>query len=659
MKRTLLIVLLTLSYSLIFAQSPCENGLVNNLYPCNQTILMGHLTPEELLATNHGGYYLSSMWGWTDSQTGDEYALVGLTDGVAFVRVTDPVNPIMLGKLHETHTESNRILHGESSWRDIRVYKDHAFIVSDLNHAHGMQIFDLTKLRGVTENQGDTFHADTVYHGVASSHTININEETGYAYIVGSVYYAEENQRCDGLHIVNIQDPKNPIFVTCYSEDGYTHETQTTIYAGPDSDYSGKEISFASNEDTFTIIDVDNKEEISIISRTGYTNSAYTHQGWLTDDHRFYLMNDELDESAYGHNARTYIWNVEDLDNPKIIGSFFNEAAAIDHNLYIKGNLVYESNYWSGLRVLDLDRIETGTLREVAFFDSYPQGDAIEFGGTWTNYPFFESGNILISDMNNGLFIVRLDLETLIESHPFDSVCTRSEAVYSVSVNDEGSGFQWQRLNDTRFVDLPENSKYQGVTSSQLTANLTAADSLMTFRCKITSSSGDIHYSFPSNLPSRAVNQVVNTYYIAEGEIQLEDLSTHNLTSEWIINGGPYSNERITDFQFEEDQESVTVTLISANTCSSDTLDFVIYKTQPLSLQQSDLAPYPNPGTNLIYVGINSPASYRFFDLSGIVFLKGRLDESGSIDITDLHPGVYILELKYSARTVTHRIVKN
>ncbi len=502
MKKKLLTLLLTCSGSLIFAQSPCENGTVNDLYPCNQTILMGHLTPEELLAINHGGYYLNDIWGWTDPVNGDEYAIVGLTDGVAFVRVTDPVNPLMLGKLNETPpVESNRILHGESSWRDIKVYKDHAFIVSDLNYNHGLQVFDLTQLRGLTESQGDTFVPDTTYMGIASSHNLAINEETGFAYIVGSVYYAEENQRCDGLHIVNIQDPKNPIFVTCYNNDGYTHDAQIVIYNGPDTDYAGKEMCFGSNEDTFTIFDVDNKDEISIIAREGYTNSAYTHQGWLTEDHRYFLMNDELDESAYGHTPRTYIWDIEDLDSPKIIGSFFNEALAIDHNLYTKGSLVFESNYWSGLRVLDLERVGTGTLREVAFFDSYPEGDEIQFGGTWSNYPYFESGNILVSDMNNGLFIVQLDLQEGITKHPLDTVFIDEENHLTVEVTDPNSTFQWQRFGGYAFNNIQENATYSGTQTAQLTTTITTSQAAHIFRCVVTDSEGRVFYSFPSPKP--------------------------------------------------------------------------------------------------------------------------------------------------------------
>src|SRR5690606_20218176 len=91
----------------------------------------------------------NDIWGWTDPETEKEYALMGLNNGTAFVDVSDPVNPVYLGKL-PTHTQS-------SLWRDIKVYADHAFVVSEAS-GHGMQVFDLTRLRGVTSPQ--TFTVD-------------------------------------------------------------------------------------------------------------------------------------------------------------------------------------------------------------------------------------------------------------------------------------------------------------------------------------------------------------------------------------------------------------------------------------------------------------------------------------------------------------------
>ncbi len=157
--------------------------------------------------------------------------------------------------------------------------------------------------------------------------------------------------------MVNISNPASPTFAGCFSTDGYTHDTQCVIYNGPDATHVGKEICFNSNEDTLTIVNVTTKNAPVQLSRTGYAFSAYSHQGWLTDDQNYFLMNDELDEQNFGVNTKTHIWNVQNLDLPVYLGAYTSPVSPIDHNLYVKGNLVFESNYRGGLRVLDITGI--------------------------------------------------------------------------------------------------------------------------------------------------------------------------------------------------------------------------------------------------------------------------------------------------------------
>jgi choice-of-anchor B domain-containing protein len=157
-----------------------------------------------------------------------------------------------------------------------------------------------------------TFSETAHYSGFDTAHTVTINPDTGFAYAAGS-------DTCDGgLHMVNIQNPTAPTFAGCYSGDGYTHETQCVIYHGPDVQHQGKEICFASNEDTLTIVDVTNKSAPVQLSRTSYPRSGYTHQGWLTENHRYFVLDDELDEEIYGHNTLTRFFSVADLDAPTL-----------------------------------------------------------------------------------------------------------------------------------------------------------------------------------------------------------------------------------------------------------------------------------------------------------------------------------------------------
>lgn len=262
-----------------------------------------------------------------------------------------------------------------------------------------MQVFDLTRLRGVTEPR--TWTEDAHYPLFGGAHNVAINEDTGFAYAVGAA-------TCEGgPHMVDIRGPRNPAFVGCVDEDGYTHDTQAVVYDGPDTRFTGREILFNSNEDTLTIVDVTDKANPVQLSRVTYGAASYTHQGSLTEDGRYFLLNDELDEQTFGFNTSTYILDVSSLTDPELRGTHVAATPAIDHNLYVKGSKVYEANYRAGLRVLDTTPITSGKLHEVGFFDVYPADDAAEFNGAWSNYPFFASGTVVVSGIEQGLFVLR------------------------------------------------------------------------------------------------------------------------------------------------------------------------------------------------------------------------------------------------------------
>lgn len=384
MKRILPFLALFLSV-LTFAQTPCENGSAGP-YPCNGLDLQSRISLN-VFGSDRG----NDSWGWTDPQGGKEYAIMGLGNGAAFVDISDPVNPVYLGKL-PTHTES-------STWRDIKVYNNYAFVVSEAN-GHGMQVFDLTRLRNV-QNPPETFTEDAHYNGFGHCHNLVINEETGFAFGVGTSTFS------GGPHFVNIQDPLNPLPAGGFSGDNYCHDAQAVIYNGPDSDYTGREIFFGSNEDRVSIVDITDKSNPQGISNGFYGSVDYTHQGWLTEDQRYFIIGDELDESAFGFNTRTIIFDVTDLDNPVVHFEYEGDNEAIDHNGYVKGNEFYLASYRAGLRVFDISDIENEDMVETKYFDTYPNSNSTNFDGAWSVYPYFASGNIVISDIDRGLFIVR------------------------------------------------------------------------------------------------------------------------------------------------------------------------------------------------------------------------------------------------------------
>jgi choice-of-anchor B domain-containing protein len=215
--------------------------------------------------------------------------------------------------------------------------------------------------------------------------------------------------------MINIQDPANPSFAGCFADtrtgrrgSGATHDAQCVSYHGPDADYQGREICLSSNGTALSIADVTDKENPSAISMAEYPNVAYTHQGWLTEDHRYFYLNDEGDEvSGLTDATRTMILDLEDLDEPEVAGFYLADHNAIDHNLYVKGNLMYQTNYTAGLRILDISDPENPT--EVGFFDTVPYGknDNSPVLGAWSNYPYFKSGVIVVTSGREGVFFLK------------------------------------------------------------------------------------------------------------------------------------------------------------------------------------------------------------------------------------------------------------
>lgn len=315
-----------------------------------------------------------------------------------------------------------------SIWREIRGYKNYMIIGSEAV-GHGIQIFDMTKLLKVNPKNPVTFSnaLDLTGHfadlPVGRTHNVVVNEDSQYAYSVGA---QPRNSTCKaGIIFIDLKDPSKPTNAGCASEDGYVHDAQCLTYRGPDRKYNGREICYGYNEDTLTIYDVTDKKAPVIISRTSYEGAAYTHQGWVLDpkNQKYLLLDDELDEQrkvgpAADGRPVTYIWDISSLAAPKQTGYYKSPVLSIDHNQYVIDGLSFQSNYGSGFRVLDVSSIPrdpTGAgVKEVAFFDIYPEDDAlpgggaVEFVGTWSSYAYFKSGHIFVNTIERGGFVLKL-----------------------------------------------------------------------------------------------------------------------------------------------------------------------------------------------------------------------------------------------------------
>ena len=440
----LIAALLLLTASTVWSQTPCEGGFANG-FPCDRMALLSSMSNADLNGTGS-----NDVWGWTDPVTGVEYALVGERQGLAIVDLSDPTSPF-LAAFMPTQTTS-------SAWRDMKVYADHAYVVSEAN-GHGLQVLDLNQLRDLTEFPA-TLDPTTWLGTFSDAHNVVIDEASGLLYAVGT------NLAGGGLVAFDLSDPASPVLVGDYSEAGYTHDAQGVVYIGPDADFVGKSIVFGANANKLAIMDATDPSDIATVSITNYDYS-YTHQCWLTEDHKYLLLGDELDEQNQGINTRTLIFDVQDLTNPVLIGEHFSDLAAIDHNQYVVGNLLFQANYCAGLRMLSLTGVAAGELTEIGYFDVDPTSDAAQFSGSWSTYPYFESGTVVVTSREDGIYMVQPKFIEVEVVNP--ALCQGEDLVvyievlsgllppYNLSIPDLPTGadlvdFQWEMDGPGSFV---------------------------------------------------------------------------------------------------------------------------------------------------------------------------------------------------------------
>lgn len=381
-------------------------------FRCGNLDLQDFKSHSELGSRSGSG---SSSWGWT-SPEGREFGAIGQADGTAFIEISKTGRVTYLGRLPQQSVTSQ--------WREIRTVKNY-FVIGSEAANHGVQIFDARKLLTVTSPKTFSTTSDiSLFNGLPSGRTHNVVslEEKNFAVAVGA---QPRTDKCrSGLIFIDLSNPASPTTPGCAPGDGYVHDAQCLVYRGPDTRYTGRDICYGYNEDTLTIYDVTNKAAATIISRTSYTGASYTHQGVVLDpnNQQYLLLDDELDEEDGAGPASdgfpaTFIWDIRDLRAPKQTGVYKSSVRSIDHNQYVYNGLSFQSNYGAGLRVLDVSSVPsdpTGKgVKEVAFFDIFPDDDAqpgggnVAFTGTWSHYAGFPSGNILVNTIERGVYIVK------------------------------------------------------------------------------------------------------------------------------------------------------------------------------------------------------------------------------------------------------------
>lgn len=315
------------------------------------------------------------------SPSGQEYACMGVRTGTVIYRITNPANPTLIAHIPGL----------ASTWHEMAVLGDFLYSVAD-GVNQGMQIIDLRQVDLGVATLVSTWHGPDNLNKV---HTIQANPVSKTLYLNGSNL---------GLLMLDVTNPVNPVEAGRWVTK-YVHDCQVkTFTTGP---YAGKEIAFlCCGGSGLYIVDVTNKAAMVNMSNLPYlTGSYYSHSGQLTADDKYFLINDEFDErNSLVPNCSTHIVDVQNLFTPVYKGKFVNPINVIDHNSQLAGNILYLAAYRAGLRIYDVSN--PLAIVERGYFDTYPSGQGYDFTGAWGTAIGYPSGNVIISDINRGLFVV-------------------------------------------------------------------------------------------------------------------------------------------------------------------------------------------------------------------------------------------------------------
>ena len=332
----------------------------------------------ELLSTisprSNDDFNYNDIWGYVHN--GREFAIVGAFDGTYFVDVTDPRNPEVV----------DFVGGARSVWRDIKTYGDYAYITHDANEngfdKPGIQIVDLSNL------PNNVMLVNTFSEQMPSGVAHNLYIDGHHAWVAG----AREN---DQALVLDLADPRNPVVAAAYS-DPYWHDIVVN---------NGMVFGSALDKGIH-LMDGTDPADLREISLTGYPGN-FTHNMWPTADNLFLVVTDER------NGAPLRFWDISNPLEPEQVASYSVPGQAVAHNAHVLGEYAYVSYYWDGLKIFDISRREAPV--EVAHYDTYPDdefGRGRGFDGAWGVYPNLPSGNILVSDMKYGLFVLRHNRET-------------------------------------------------------------------------------------------------------------------------------------------------------------------------------------------------------------------------------------------------------
>ncbi len=340
--------------------------------------LLGHWDDPSIVGTAQYDNRYNEVWGI--SGNGKEYAIIGSTKGTHFIDVTDPANPtesfFVAGKAH-----GNQIVH-----RDYHDYGCYLFAGCGEGNS-SLQIMDISQL---PDTVTVVYDSDDMF---IRTHNLFIDSSAARLYT-----FAESRKGAyNAMGVYDISDPVNPVYLKSFNT--FAGINASHVHDG----FIQKNIAYLNlGGDGMAIIDyTDLDNPIPLGTLTNYEDRGYNHSGWATPDNKYYYMADE----NWGYQLKAIdVSDPTDITVSKLFDADALSPKSIAHNQILACNYLYVSYYFDGLQVYDVS--DPLNPQRVMYYDTYPGETIKDYKGAWGVFPFLPSGNILVSDMQTGLYVV-------------------------------------------------------------------------------------------------------------------------------------------------------------------------------------------------------------------------------------------------------------
>lgn len=648
------------------------------------TSLQAQYTPGlnnnvKLLSQKHDYQRYSNIWGYVDS-LGNEYAIIGHNAGTSFYNITNPSNPVEVGMIPGPTTQG-------TIWREIKTYKNYAYVVSEHtspNSLSGVQIMDLSYLPDSIRYVG-RYLWPGVNSNSARAHTVNV-DSTGYLYIHGGTATAGGAVN-GGIRIFSLANPENPLPVSTF-DPRYVHDAfirDTILFAS--NIYEGGHL------DILNISDPSNPQ---LIHSHIYLN-GFSHNSWITEDKNYLVQTDEQNGLTVKVFDIRVLWDDNPNNNHEIflVGEYLSTSSSLAHEPRVRGKYLYVSHYNQGVRVVDIS--EPANLAEIGYYAT---------PNDWGVWPFFPSGNFIVSDIQNGLYVFQLDsvsaggIQGVVTDYhtgqSLSNVNLRFIEANKTTLTNQSGNFSFRTnegnhkviltrsgyLPDTVVVNLPAgNNIVQDFTLKNNLARISVSvdsisvnmpvDTILTYNFLITNTgTGTLHYELDDAFNSLRLNNDLPWLLLNPNSGDIAAGNSEQITAEFNSNGLVKDSVYLGNIIITSNDPThliklIPVSLSTSTTLNADDINNIVFT---FELEQN----YPNPFNPVTVIPFSIPeisnVKIKVYNIIGqeIITLLNKELAAGSYKISWngrdkggslVTSGIYFYKLETPGKNIVKKMV--